>query len=115
VIGFAGQKRPGFELADVGFGCGEFAVEVFQKIVALLGVGFFRGEAYVSLDVTGDRRELSVRVNLFFSALAVAKNSLRFFLVIPKVGLSNAGFERFQTFAVLGRVKDNSGRARCGV
>jgi hypothetical protein len=52
---------------------------------------------------------------LFFSAFAIAKNSLRLFLVVPEVGLSNAGFERFQTFAILRRVKDNSGRARCGV
>jgi hypothetical protein len=52
---------------------------------------------------------------LFFGALAVAQNGLRFFLVAPEIGLSDAGFERFQTFAVLRRVKDNSGRARCGV
>jgi hypothetical protein len=52
---------------------------------------------------------------LFFSALAVAQNGLRFFLVVPEMGLSNAGFEGFQAFAVLRRVKDNSGRVRCGV
>jgi hypothetical protein len=30
---------------------------------------------------------------LFFGAFAVAKDSLRFFLVVPEVGLSDAGFE----------------------
>jgi hypothetical protein len=52
---------------------------------------------------------------LFFGALAVAQDSLRFFLIVPEIGLSDAGFEGFQTIAVLRRVKDNSGRARCGV
>jgi len=50
---------------------------------------------------------------LFFSALAITQNGLRLFLVVPEIGLSDAGFEGFQTFAVLRRVKDNSGRARC--
>jgi len=52
---------------------------------------------------------------LFFGALAVAKYSLRFFLVVPEVGLSDAGFEGFQAIAVLRGVKDSSGRARCVV
>jgi len=52
---------------------------------------------------------------LFFGPLAVAKNGLRFFLVVPEIGLSNAGFEGFQSFAVLRSVKDSSGRARCVV
>jgi hypothetical protein len=30
---------------------------------------------------------------LFFGALAIAKNGLRFFLVVPEIGLSDAGFE----------------------
>jgi hypothetical protein len=50
---------------------------------------------------------------LLFSAFAIAKNGLRFFLIVPEVGLRDAGFEGFQTFAVLRRVKDNSGRVRC--
>jgi hypothetical protein len=52
---------------------------------------------------------------LFFSAFAVAQNGLRLFLVVPEVGKSDAGFEGFQAFTVLRRVKDNSERARCGV
>jgi hypothetical protein len=52
---------------------------------------------------------------LFFGALAIAENGLRFFLVVPEIWLSDAGFEGFQTFAELRRVKDNSGRARCVV
>jgi hypothetical protein len=34
-------------------------------------------------------------------------------LIVPEFGLSNACFEGFQTFAVLGGVKESSGRARC--
>jgi hypothetical protein len=30
---------------------------------------------------------------LFFRPLAVAKNGLRFFLIVPEVGLSDARFE----------------------
>jgi hypothetical protein len=81
----------------------------------LLGVGFFFREADVGLDVAGDGSQLIFSGNLFFGALAIAENGLRFFLVVPEVGLSDAGFEGFQTFAVLRRVKDNSGRARCVV
>jgi len=51
---------------------------------------------------------------LFFRALAVAQNGLRFILVVPEIGLSNAGFERFQAFAELRGVKESSGRAKCG-
>jgi hypothetical protein len=52
---------------------------------------------------------------LFFGALAVAKYGLRFFLVVPEVWLSDAGFEGLQAFTVLRGVKDSSGRARCVV
>jgi hypothetical protein len=79
----------------------------------LLGVGFFFRETDVGLNVAGDGRQFIFGGNLFFGALAVAKNGLRFFLVVPKIGLSDSGFEGFQTFAVLRRVKDSSGRARC--
>jgi len=41
VIGFAGEQRLGFELGDVVFRAGELPIELFQKVVALLGVGFF--------------------------------------------------------------------------
>jgi hypothetical protein len=46
---------------------------------------------------------------LFFRALAVAQDGLRRFLIVPEIGLSNAGFERFQAFAMRSGVKDNSG------
>jgi hypothetical protein len=48
---------------------------------------------------------------LLFGALAVSKDGLRFFLVVPEVGLGDASFEGFQTFAVLRSVKESSGRA----
>jgi hypothetical protein len=46
---------------------------------------------------------------LFFRAFAVAKNGLRFILIVPEVGLGDAGFERFQAFPELRGVKDSSG------
>jgi len=111
VIGLTGEERLRFQIADVGLRGRKLAVEIFQKIVALLGVGLFSGEGDVSLDVTGDGGKLLVGGNLFFGALAVAQNRLRFFLVVPEVGLGDAGFERFQAFAVLRSVKESSGRA----
>jgi len=110
VVGLAGEKRFRFEFADVAFRVCQLAVQVFQKVVALLGVGFFRSQADIGLDVSGNGSQLFVRGNLFFGALAVAKNGLRFFLVVPEIGQSYAGFERFQAFAVLRGVKESSAR-----
>jgi hypothetical protein len=45
---------------------------------------------------------------LFFRALAVTQNGLRGFLIAPEIGLSDAGFEGFQAFAMRRSVKDNS-------
>jgi hypothetical protein len=51
VVGFTGEQRAGFLFGDVGFGGGKFPVEVFQKILALFGVGFFSGQGDVGFDV----------------------------------------------------------------
>jgi hypothetical protein len=45
---------------------------------------------------------------LIFGALAVAQNRLRGVLIVPEIGLSNAGFQRLQALAMRRRVKDNS-------
>ena len=113
MIGLAGEQRPGFELGYVALRGRQLAVEVFQKIVALRGVSFFTCEANVRLDVAGDGSELVVRGNLFFRAFAIAENGLCCFLIVPEFRVSDAGFERFQAFAVLRRVKESSGRAKC--
>ena len=93
MIGFAGEKRPGFELADITFRSRQLAVEIFQEVGALLGVGFFFCQANVGLDVAANGTQPVVGGNLFFGAFAVAKDGLRFFLVVPEVGLRDAGFE----------------------
>jgi hypothetical protein len=80
----------------------------------LLGVGFLFGEIDIGLDVAGKRSELIVGGELFFGALALAQDLLRCFLIIPKGGIGDARFEGLQALAVLGNVKDNSGRVRCG-
>jgi hypothetical protein len=46
---------------------------------------------------------------LFFRALAVAQDGLGRFLIVPEIGLSDAGFEGFQAFTMGSGVKDNSG------
>jgi len=76
----------------------------------LLDVGFFLSEMDVGFDVAGDRRQLFVGGNLFFGALAVAENALRGFLIAPEIGVGDAGFESFQTLAILRGVKDSSER-----
>src|SRR5712671_2697182 len=40
VIAFAREQRFGFQVGDVIFGAVELAIELFQQVVALLGVGF---------------------------------------------------------------------------
>jgi hypothetical protein len=64
----------------------------------------------VRFNVAGERGQFFVRGNLLFGALAVAENTLRGFLIVPEVGIGDAGFECFQAFTVLRRVKDNSER-----
>ena len=50
-VGFAREKRFGFEFGDVGIGGGEFLGEVFEKRVALRVVGFFLREMDIGFDV----------------------------------------------------------------
>lgn len=77
----------------------------------MLGIGFFLSKMDISFQVGVVRSELFVRGDLLFGALALAQNSLSGFLVIPEIGISAAGFEGLQAFAVAWRVKDNSARA----
>jgi len=109
VIGFAGEQRPGFEFGDERLRAGELAIEILQQIVTLLGVGFFARQRNIRFDVAGNRGELGFGGNLVFGAFAVAQDSLRRGLIVPEIGLGNAGFQRFQSFAVLRSVKENSG------
>jgi hypothetical protein len=108
VIAFAREQRFGFQVGNVIFRVVEFAIEFFQQVVALLGVGFFPREINVGIEIARERSELRVGGNLLFGTLAVAQDGLRRFLIVPEIGLGNAGFERFQTFAMRGGVKDNS-------
>jgi hypothetical protein len=76
----------------------------------LLRVGLFQREIDVRLDIAGNGSELFVGGNLFFGAFAVAQNALRCFLIAPEIGIGDARFEGFQALAILGSVKDSSGR-----
>ena len=76
----------------------------------MLDVGLFLGKMDVRLNVSGDGGEFFVGGDLLFGALAVAENTLCGFLVVPKSGIGDARFERFQAFTVLRGVKDSSER-----
>jgi hypothetical protein len=114
MIAFAGKQGLGFQVGDVIFGVAKLAVEFLEQIVALLGVGFFLREVDVGVQVAGKRSELFVGSDLFFGALAIAQDGLRGFLIVPEIGLSDAGFERLQALAMWCAVKDSSGPSRCG-
>jgi hypothetical protein len=93
VIGFAGEKRLGLERRDVAVRGVDLAVEILQKLVLLLRVGFFFRKMDVGLNVAGKRREPLICANLLFGALAVAKNSLSRLLIAPEIGVGGACFE----------------------
>jgi hypothetical protein len=111
VIVLAGKQRFRFQVRDVRFRCIQLAIQVFQQIVPLLRVGFFLGQIYICFDVFGQRRQLVVRGDLIFRALAIAQYGLGSFLIAPEVGVGDALFEGFYSFTILRCVKDNSARA----
>jgi hypothetical protein len=88
-------------------------VELFQEIVALLGVRFFARQADVGVDVSCVSREFCVGADLLLGTPAVAQDGLRSFLIVPKVRLGDARFQRFQALAMLRGVKESSAPARC--
>ena len=111
MVGLSGEERPGLQFGDVGIRCIELAIQLFEQIVLLLDVGLFLREMNIRFDVAGEGRELFVRGNLFFGALALAENALCSFLIVPERGIGDARFERLQALAVLRGVKDSSVRA----
>jgi hypothetical protein len=113
VIGFTGEQRLRFELGDIGLRAGELAIQLFQQIVALLGIGLLASKADVGFDVARKGSELRVGRNLGLGAFAVAKNALSGFLVAPEVRSGAACFEGFQALAMLRGVKESSAPARC--
>jgi hypothetical protein len=112
MIVFAGEQRLGLELRDIALRVGELAVELFQEIVALLGVRFFPSKADVGVDVTCVSGEFCVGVDLLFGTPAFAQDALRSFLIVPKVRLGDACFQGFQALAMLRGVKESSAPAR---
>jgi hypothetical protein len=111
MIAFAGEQRFGFQVRDVNVCGAEFAVQFFQQIVFLLGIGFFPRQMDVSFEIAGQRGESFVCGNLLFGALPFTEDALRRFLIVPETGVGDAGFESLKAFTVAFGVKDNSGRA----
>jgi hypothetical protein len=65
----------------------------------------------VGFDIAVEGGKFFVCGNLFFGALAIAKDALCGFLIAPEIGIGDAGLEGFQPLAILWRVKDSSARA----
>jgi hypothetical protein len=108
MIVFAGEQRLRLEFAEIALQGRQLTVNLFQKIVALLGVGFFLGEIDVGINITRKRSELGIGADLILGALAVPKNSLRRFLIAPEIRLGDARFQGLQALAMLRGVKENS-------
>jgi len=68
----------------------------------------------VGFEIAGERGELVVGGDLVFGAFAVAQDGLRGFLIVPEIGLGDAGLEGFQALAMRRGVKDSSEPWRCG-
>ena len=108
MIAFAGEQRFRFQVRDVIFGIAQLAVELFEQIVALFGIGFFLRKVDVGIQIAGKRSEFFVGANLLLGALAIAQDGLRGFLIVPEIRLGNAGFEGLQALAMWSGVKDSS-------
>ena len=115
MILLAGEQRLGFQVGNVNIRGAKLTLELFQKVFPLLWIPFFLCEVDVGFKVAAHGGELFVRGNLFFGALALAQYSLSGLLVIPEMGVGDAGFQRLQTLAIAGRVKDSSVQACCAV
>ena len=108
MVVLAGEQRLGFQFSDVVIRVGEFLGEILQQFLFLFGVAFALGEIDISLDVAGEPFQLFIRGKLRFHALAVAQNALRFFLIVPEIGIGGTLLEGFQACAVLWGVKESS-------
>lgn len=65
----------------------------------------------IGFEIAAEGSKFLVGGNLIFSALAIAEDALRRFLIVPEIGIGCASLEGFQALAILWRVKDSSGRA----
>jgi hypothetical protein len=86
MVVLAREKDLGFEFGDESFDGIDFARKLAQKLFALLGARFLAGQSNVGFDVAGKTRQLLPCGDLLFRLLALAKNPLGLFLVLPKAG-----------------------------
>jgi hypothetical protein len=83
-------------------------LQVFQQLFFLFGVRFALGQLDIRLDVPSESGEFRVGGALIFGSLAILQYALRFFLIVPEVGVGDSFFERLQANAIRFRVKDSS-------
>jgi hypothetical protein len=102
-----------FEFTGQRVGAVEFRRDFREQAGAGLGVGFFVRQMEVSFEVAGGARQFRVRRDALFGLLALLQGTLRFFLVLPEVGLADQGFQAGKYCAVAREVKDSSAPARC--
>lgn len=67
-------------------------MQLLQEIIALCRIGFRFREVDVRLDVARQAGKFFISGDGIFGALALFQDRLRFFLIVPEVGIGNAGF-----------------------
>ena len=92
-IVFTGEQGFRFQFGDVVVGRGEFLGDVFEERVALGVVFFFLREVEVGVDVALFSVESHFGVDTVFDGLALLQGGLRFFLVLPEIGVAGFCFE----------------------
>jgi hypothetical protein len=92
-IVFTGEQGSGFQLGDVGIGGGDFFGDVFEERIALGVVFFFLRQAQVGFDIALFGVESYFGVYAVFDDFALLQGGLRFFLVLPEIGVAGFCFE----------------------
>jgi hypothetical protein len=75
-----------------------------------LNVGFTLSQFDIGFEITGDRGELFICGKRNFCTLSFPQDILRFFLIVPEIGIRGAFFQSLQACAILRNVKDSSAR-----
>src|SRR6202041_1927764 len=91
--------------------CDLFA-DIFQQRVALRVVGLFPGEIEIGLDIAGFGFEELLCIDAVFDLLALLQNTLRLFLILPKIWIAYFFFECSELLAGGVSVKESSARAQ---
>ncbi len=87
MVVLAGQQCGRFHFGHVGVGPVQLAVDLFQDGFALGGVGLLMGQMEVGFEVTGPLRKLFIGGKALLGLLALPKDPLGLFGILPEVRL----------------------------